>query len=68
MKFEIYSDLGGSWRWRARAQNKKLVAASGESFAQKHNAIRAAKAFVRSLISANFKNKIKYEVEVVEKK
>jgi uncharacterized protein YegP (UPF0339 family) len=62
MKFEIYPDVGTSWRWRARAQNKKLVAASGESFAQKHNAIRAAKAFVRSLVGANFKNKVVFEV------
>jgi uncharacterized protein YegP (UPF0339 family) len=62
MKFEIYPDVGNTWRWRARAQNKKLVAASGESFAQKHNAIRAAKAFVRSLLGANFKNKVVFDV------
>ena len=62
MKFEIYCDDGKNWRWRARAQNKKLVAASGEAFAQKHNAIRAAKAFVRSLVNANFANKLKFDV------
>jgi uncharacterized protein len=39
--YDIYSDDGGHWRWRAiRGGNK--VAASGESFASKYNAERAA--------------------------
>lgn len=39
--YEIYSDTGGKWRWRAiRGGNK--VAASGESFYGKYEAERAA--------------------------
>jgi len=39
--YDVYSDAGGNWRWRAiRGGNK--VAASGESFASKYNAERAA--------------------------
>ena len=41
-KFEIYADAGGSFRWRLLAANGQIVASSGESFASKANAIRAA--------------------------
>lgn len=49
MKIEIYPDVSNQWRWRARAKNKKITAASGESFASKTNATRAAKAFAKAL-------------------
>lgn len=42
MKFEIYRDQGGSYRWRLVASNGQTVASSGESFASKANAERAA--------------------------
>lgn len=42
MKFEIYADSGGSYRWRLRSSNGQVIATSGESFASKANAIRAA--------------------------
>ena len=42
MKFEIYQDSGGNWRWRLVASNGQNVGSSGESFASKANAIRAA--------------------------
>ena len=42
MRFEIYADAGGSYRWRLVASNGKTVASSGESFASKANARRAA--------------------------
>jgi uncharacterized protein YegP (UPF0339 family) len=39
--YDIYSDAGGSWRWRAiRGGNK--VASSGESFYSKYDVERAA--------------------------
>ncbi|WP_100454569.1 DUF1508 domain-containing protein [Mycobacteroides abscessus] len=39
--YDIYSDAGGNWRWRAiRGGNK--VASSGESFYSKYDAERAA--------------------------
>ena len=41
MKFEIYADAGGSYRWRLVSSNGQTVA-SGESFASKSNAQRAA--------------------------
>lgn len=39
--YEIYLDSGSEYRWRARRSSDK-VAASGESFASKYNAQRAA--------------------------
>jgi len=42
MKFEIYADRSGEYRWRIVASNGQTVASSGESFASKANARRAA--------------------------
>jgi uncharacterized protein YegP (UPF0339 family) len=42
MKFEIYVDASGQYRWRLRASNGQIVASSGESFASKANARAAA--------------------------
>ena len=42
MRFEIYPDASGSYRWRLIASNGQTVASSGESFASKANARRAA--------------------------
>lgn len=43
---EVYPDKGKSWRWRklARRGRRRVVSASGESFAHKGNALRAARA------------------------
>jgi len=42
MKFEIYADASGNYRWRLVASNGQTVASSGESFDSKSNARRAA--------------------------
>lgn len=41
-KFEIYADVGDSYRWQLKASNGEIVASSGESFASESNAKRAA--------------------------
>ena len=41
-KFVIYADSGGHYRWRLVANNGAIIAASGESFDSKFNALRAA--------------------------
>ena len=41
-RFEIYSDLAGKYRWRLKDGNSQIVASSGESFASRDNAKRAA--------------------------
>lgn len=42
MKFQIYPDAGGKYRWRLIAANGQNIASSGESFDSKSNARRAA--------------------------
>lgn len=32
MKFEIYRDKAGEWRWRIRASNERILADSGEGY------------------------------------
>jgi uncharacterized protein YegP (UPF0339 family) len=40
--FEIYEDSGGHYRWRIKSANGQIVASSGEGFASRANAVRAA--------------------------
>jgi len=42
MKFHIYPDSAGNYRWRLVSSNGQTVASSGESFDSKSNARRAA--------------------------
>ena len=35
MKFHIYKDYKGEWRWRLKAANGKILADSGESYTTK---------------------------------
>jgi len=42
MKFEIYPDKQNEYRWRLVSSNGQIIASSGESFASKANARRAA--------------------------
>ena len=41
-RFEIYADTAGKFRWRLKDGNSETVASSGESFASRDNAKRAA--------------------------
>lgn len=41
-KFVIFRDTAGYYRWRLIAVNGEKVATSGEAFASKQNATRAA--------------------------
>lgn len=42
MRFVIYEDEAGEWRWRLKASNGRIVADSAEGYARKRNAMRAA--------------------------
>lgn len=41
-KFEVSADVSGKYRWRLKDGNGEKIASSGESFASKENAKRAA--------------------------
>lgn len=43
MKFHIYQDKRGEWRWRLKARNGRIVADSGEGYANQGNAVRAVR-------------------------
>ena len=37
MKFEIYRDESGEWRWRLKAVNGLIIAVSGEGYVNKED-------------------------------
>lgn len=39
MRFEIYKDRTGEWRWRLRGKNRKIIAVSSESYKRKDGAL-----------------------------
>jgi uncharacterized protein len=47
-RFEIFTDRAGRYRWRLKASNGEKVATSGEAFASRFNAARAARAVKRN--------------------
>jgi uncharacterized protein len=53
VRFDVYDDSGGHYRWRLWSGSNK-VAASGESFASKANAERAAKGFKSKAKTASY--------------
>jgi uncharacterized protein YegP (UPF0339 family) len=53
-KFGVYEDAGGKNRWRLKADNRQIVASSGESFFNKQNAVRAAEDFKANAASASY--------------
>ncbi|WP_455449824.1 amphi-Trp domain-containing protein [Natrinema thermotolerans] len=46
-RFEVYEDRGGEWRWRLVHWNGNIVADSGEGYASRSNAERAARSVMR---------------------
>lgn len=46
VRFEIYKDVAGGFRWRARSTNGKIVADSGEAYKRRWGARHAAVRFV----------------------
>lgn len=53
MRFEVYADTTGQYRWRLWSGSNK-VAASGQNFASKYNAERAATSFKGSARTAHY--------------
>ena len=41
MKFEIYKDKNGEWRWHLKAANHEKIATSGEGYKNKADALHA---------------------------
>ncbi|WP_210485760.1 YegP family protein [Microvirga antarctica] len=37
MRFELYRDSTGEWRWRLRVQNGQVIAESGEGYVRRQD-------------------------------
>lgn len=37
MRFELYRDAVGQWRWRLRVENGNVIADSGEGYARRED-------------------------------
>lgn len=46
MRFEIYRDRKGEWRWRLKAGNGRKIANSGEGYKRRSAAVLAAKRLI----------------------
>ena len=51
-KFEVYKDRGGEYRWRLRAQNRQILATSGEAYADKRGCLAAIESVKRAAAEA----------------
>lgn len=49
MKFEVYADKRGEFRWRLKAANGKVLADSGESYTRRRRCVDAVARIKRAL-------------------
>ena len=52
MKFEVYADRSGEFRWRLRARNGELMAVSEEGFTRKNSCLNSVKRIQQEAASA----------------
>ncbi len=50
--FEVYQDKAGEYRWRLRAQNSKLLAASSEGYKEKRSCLSSIESVKRDAVDA----------------
>lgn len=48
MRFELFRDAAGAWRWRLRVQNGNVVAESGEGYVRREDCEHAITLVKRS--------------------
>ena len=41
MKYEVYMDIAGEWRWRFKAANGKQIGASSEGYVNKADCLHS---------------------------
>lgn len=51
MKFEIFIDVDGLWRWNARYRNGRSAGNGAEGFASERNVRRAIKIFMAQILA-----------------
>jgi uncharacterized protein YegP (UPF0339 family) len=50
MRFRVYQDAAGGWRWRLVAGNGRIVADSAEAYTRKGDATRALETVVADVL------------------
>ena len=55
-RFEVYRDRAGQWRWRLVHWNGNIIADSGEGYASRYNAVRAARGVMRATADARIEH------------
>jgi len=53
MKFQVYQDAEGKWRWRAVANNNRIVADSGQGYTTRGDTFKAIRRFMQLTHSAS---------------
>jgi len=56
-RFEVYEDAAGEWRWRLVHWNGNIIADSGEGYASRFNAERAARGVMRNAPTATIQRR-----------
>lgn len=51
MKFQLYCELGGQWRWQFKASNGRIMARGVQGYNTQAQAMRAVRAFERQMTS-----------------
>lgn len=51
-RVEFFHDADGEWRWRAKAENGRIVATSGEGYTNKDDCLDGCKKAMRILTGA----------------
>ena len=49
MRFEVYRDKAGEYRWRLLASNRQVVADSGEGYTRREDAHRAIGSLLKGI-------------------
>ncbi len=52
MRFEVYRDEKGEFRWRLRARNGRILSDSGEGYKRRGKAIRAIEKIILGIRKA----------------
>lgn len=58
MKFEIYKDKKGEYRWRLKARNGRITGTSGEGYKRRSTAFSAANSIIREITIYGFSVKV----------
>lgn len=65
MRFEIFQDVNGKWRWNAKFRNGRSAGNGAEPFASERNVRRAIRRFVDELA---FPFELALDIRVVKRR